>query len=222
MSETHAWLEDHKDYPHDYCLIWPFFRESRVGRGIMGHNGKNAWAHRMMCELVNGPAPIDKPQAAHSCGNGDQGCVNPRHLSWANNSENQRQRYAHGRGNPNANGRVSMFTPAQIAEIRAKYGEFTQTKLAEMYGCSLGTIQYYLKYREERGHAGGKVENWSPEEDARLREAIGRGDNFRQAAAYVGRTGPATMGRAYRLGLKSGQPIVKITDRRVSASNGER
>lgn len=83
MTETHNWLEDHKDYPHDYCLIWPFAREGRVGRGMLGHNGKSAWAHRLMCEMVRGPAPIDKPQAAHSCGNGDQGCVNPRHLSWA-------------------------------------------------------------------------------------------------------------------------------------------
>lgn len=207
-SLTRKWIEDHKDYPHqEYCLIWPFARESRVGRAMMGmaSEGKSRWVHRIICEMVHGPAPADKPQAAHSCGNGDQGCVNPRHLSWASNSENQHQRYAHGRGNPNANGRASMFTPEQIEDIRAKYGEFTQTKLAEMYGCSLGAIQYYLKYREQRGHAGAKVENWSPEEDDLLREAIARGYNFRQAAEFVGRTEGGTQGRAYRLGLKSGQ-----------------
>ena len=218
-TRTEQWLFDHKDYPHDYCLIWPFARESRVGRGMMGGVGNRKWAHRAMCEIVHGPAPTDKPQAAHSCGNGDQGCVNPRHLSWANNSENQRQRYAQGRGNPNANGNKSRFTPTQIAEIRAKYGEFTQVKLAEMYGCSLGTIQYYLKYRDERGHAGGKVDHWSPEEDEKLRRAIGWGYNFRQIAEYVGRSLGATTGHAYRLGLKSGQP--PIQKKGLAVSNGE-
>lgn len=90
--------------------------------------------------------------------------------------------------------------------IRSQWGEFTQVKLAEMYGVSLGTIQYYLKYREQRGHAGGKIDHWSPDDDDRLREALARGDNFRQAAAYVGRSQSATQGHAYRLGLKSGQP----------------
>lgn len=209
-SATRQWLVDHKDYPHDYCLIWPFSRDPRVGRGTVGHNGGSGWAHRIMCEMVHGPAPADKPQAAHSCGNGDQGCVNPRHLSWADNSENQRQRYQHGRGNPNANGRAAMFTAEQIAEIRAKYGEFTQTKLAEMYGCSLGTIQYYLKYREERGHAGGKVNDWSPDEDARLREGIDAGLNFREIAETIGRSATSVSSHAYRLGLKSGvRPIPK-------------
>lgn len=216
-SLTREWIEAHKDYPHeDWCLLWPFARDPRVGRGVMG----GGWAHRIMCEAVHGPAPPDKPQAAHSCGNGDQGCVNPRHLSWASNSENQHQRYAQGRGNPNAKGRESMFTPGQIAEIKAKYGEFTQTKLAEMYGCSLGTIQYYLKYREQRGHAGGKVTNWSPEEDAIIRDCVRRGLNFPQMAREVGRTVGATMGRTYRLGLKSGTP--PIPSRSLAASNGER
>lgn len=163
-SKTLQWIEDHKDYPHDYCLIWPFARETRVGRGMMDVNGKRGWAHRVMCEAVHGPAPDNRPVAAHSCGNGDQGCVNPRHLSWSTNSENQLQRYAQGRGNPNANGNKSMFTPEQIAEIRAKHGEFTQVKLAEMYGCSPATIQYYLRIREQRGHAGGKIDHWSPDE----------------------------------------------------------
>jgi DNA-binding transcriptional regulator YiaG len=221
MTRHEQWLLDHKDYPHDWCLIWPFARESRVGRGMMAVSGsKKVWAHRAMCELVHGPAPTDKPQAAHSCGNGDQGCVNPRHLSWASNSENQLQRYRmHDRGPSNTTGSKSRFTPTQIAEIRAKYGEFTQTKLAEMYGCSLGTIQYYLKYREERGHAGGKVIHWSPEEDEKIKRAIGWGYNFRQVAEYVGRSMSATTARAYRLGLKSGQAP---TRKDYAHSNGER
>lgn len=153
MAKTVEWLEAHRDYPHeDRCLIWPFSRDTRLGRGSMGVKGWGGWAHRNMCMLVHGPAPDDKPIAAHSCGNGHLGCVNPRHLSWSTYSENQIHRYACGKGNPNSRGNKSMFTEGQIAEIRAKYGEFTTVELAEMYGCSIGTVQYYLKYRERRGH----------------------------------------------------------------------
>lgn len=221
-TRTEQWLLDHKDYPHDYCLIWPFARESRVGRGMMECGGQKGWVHRFMCELAHGREPLDKPQVAHSCGNGDQGCVNPRHLSWATNSENQRQRYAHGRGNPNANGPQSMFTPEQIAEIKAKYGDFTQTKLAEMYGCSLGTIQYYLKYREERGHAGGKLVPWNPVEEDQLRDGIAKGLNFNQIAKTIGKKPHAVSSKAYRLGLKSGQPPISKKNNASTYSNGER
>lgn len=206
-AKAKEWLLAHRDYPHeDWCLIWPFGRDRREGRATMHVDGKHGLAHRVMCEMICGPAPADKPQATHSCGNGDQGCVNPRHLAWGDNSDNQHQRYAHGRPNTNANGNRSQFTPEQIETIRAQWGEFTQEKLAEMYGVSIPTIQYYLKYRKTRGHAGLKVNHWSPEEDERLKQAIARGCNFRKAAEYVGRPMSATTARAYRLGLKSGQP----------------
>ena len=224
VSRTEQWLLDHKDYPHDYCLIWPFARESRVGRGMMSDStGKRKWAHRCMCEMVHGPAPDDKPQAAHSCGNGDQGCVNPRHLSWATNSENQLHRYAQGRGNPNANGNKGMFTEAQIAEMRSLYGQMTQMEIAARFGCSLGTVQYYLKYREQRGHAGRKIDHWSPAEDEVLRRHIAAGKNFPEIAKLIGRPLGAVTSHAYRNGLKSGQPVQRITDRPTfSFSNGER
>jgi hypothetical protein len=219
MGKTSDWLEAHRDYPHrDWCLIWPFARESRVGRGVMGANGRSGWAHRFMCELVHGPAPADRPQAAHSCGNGHEGCVNPLHLSWASNSENQLQRYAHGRVNNNANGNKGRFTSEQIDSIRAQWGEFTQVKLAEIYGCSLGTIQYYLKYRDQRGHSGSKVNHWRPEEEMKLREGISRGLTFNELAPFVGRARSAVEMKAYRLGLKSG----RAPNPRSTQANGER
>lgn len=147
-GKAQQWLKDHLEYPHDYCLIWPFCTDGRVGRGLMGVNGKRGWAHRFMCELAHGPAPEGKPQAAHSCGNGHKGCVNPRHLSWKNNSENQLDRSRHGRGR--IYGKSLGFTPATIAVIRSKYPRMTQMQIADEYECSLGTIQYYLKYRDLR------------------------------------------------------------------------
>lgn len=203
MSKLRNWLVAHRDYRHeDWCLLWPFARDRREGRALANVDGHKL-AHRWMCEAANGKAPIDKPQAAHSCGNGHLGCVNPRHLSWATNSENQHQRYAHGRHNPNPEGgNRSRFTPEQIEKMRSQWGEFTQEKLAEMYGVKVQTIQYYLKYREAKGHAGGKVKHWHPDEDDRLREGLANGEVFEQIGLAIGRSWQSVRSRSNRLGLK--------------------
>jgi len=202
-NRTREWLLAHRDYPHeDWCLIWPFFRETRVGRGKCRFNEKGGWAHRFMCELVHGPAPEDRPQAVHSCGKGHEGCVNPRHLSWGTNSQNQYQRYADGSGPSNTKGSKGQFTPEQIETIRSQWGEFTQTKLAEMYGVSLGTIQYYLKYRDQRGHGSRLINHWRPDEDDRLKAGIERGEGFEEIGKALGRTWKSVKGRLNRLKMR--------------------
>ncbi len=205
VSRTKEWLLAHRDYPHkDWCLVWPFYRDRREGRGIVDatEEGESKLAHRVMCEMVNGPPPPDKPQATHSCGNGHEGCVNPNHLLWGNNSDNQHQRYEHGRANSHTQGNRSRFTAEQIEKMRSQWGEFTQERLAEIYGVTVQTIQYYLKYREAKGHAGGKVKHWSPEDDESLKEALDRGLSLAEAAEYVGRSYGATTSRVYRKGFK--------------------
>lgn len=147
-TDEYQFLIGLKEHQGDDCVIWPF-RSSDNGRALFFHNGKSFWAHRLMCQMAHGPAPEDRPLAAHECGKGNEGCVNPRHLSWKSHSGNQLDRARHGTA---STGSRLNLTVDQIADIRAKFGIFTQTELAEMYGCSLGTIQYYLKYREQRGH----------------------------------------------------------------------
>lgn len=80
-GKTIKWLRAHTDYSHDWCLIWPFVSKLH-GYGQFGYLGKNYYAHRFMCELAHGPAPSPLHEAAHSCGRGHEGCVNPQHLSW--------------------------------------------------------------------------------------------------------------------------------------------
>ena len=46
----------------------------------------------------------------------------------------------------------------------------------------------------------------SVEDDQRIRDAIAEGLNFTQIAARLGKTKGQVTGRAYRIGLKSGQP----------------
>lgn len=82
------------------CLIWPYARDA--GYGAMRYKGKRCHVHRLVCELVHGKPPSSKHYACHSCGAGEEGCVNPNHLYWGTPIENQADRITHStdlRGN---------------------------------------------------------------------------------------------------------------------------
>lgn len=144
-GQTYAWLVQYKDWNAEGCLIWPFFRDPIVGRGRMGHEGKQGWAHRFMCELVNGPPPTPKHHAAHNCGKGHLGCVHPKHLEWKIPVENYRDKIKHG---TNKGGRgYTKLTPEAIADIQSH--RLTQQQYMELYGLSLGGVQYW--WRLNRG-----------------------------------------------------------------------
>lgn len=131
------WLVAHRDYDGDDCLMWPFAR-TQSGYAQCNAFGKIVSAHRFMCEHRNGPPPTPKHHAAHSCGRGPDGCVNPRHLSWKTNSENQLDRQAHG---TSKNGKRWKLTPEQVAEIRAQQGKEPIKSLAERFGIKDATVR---------------------------------------------------------------------------------
>lgn len=79
----------------DECILWPFAKNS-AGYGHLIWDGRHTLVHRIVCESVNGPAPEDRPIAAHSCGNGHLSCMNPRHLRWATSQENTSDAAEHG------------------------------------------------------------------------------------------------------------------------------
>lgn len=76
------------------CLIWPYYRDN-VGYAIYsggykaGYNTK--FVPNMICQKIHGPKPGKEYQAAHSCGQGLKGCVNPHHLRWLTASDNIRE-----------------------------------------------------------------------------------------------------------------------------------
>lgn len=122
------------------CVLWPLARD-RHGYGQCGYNGKLLRANRVMCELAHGKPPSPKHQAAHNCGKGDTGCVNPTHLEWKTNSQNQYDRRKHGT-HGNGMGRRGKLTAAQVRQIRiAKGGKVSQAVLAAKYGISEGTLR---------------------------------------------------------------------------------
>lgn len=151
-------LRESLNYPGDECLIWPF--STTNGYGCFGYHGKLHYAHRFMCELVHGPCPSDDHIAGHDCGNGDKGCVHPKHVKWKTYGENQLDRTAHG--TRNVDGPRGKLTPAKAAEIRMQRGKVRQKDLAAKYGvtrsviCNIqcGRAWPEVKTRQWRGKTG--------------------------------------------------------------------
>lgn len=133
------WLKDRVDYAGDDCLIWPFARMPH-GRGNLGYNGKMIHAHRLMCILAHGEPPTPQHHAAHNCGKGHLGCVNPRHLEWKTGRENHLDRRRHGTTVTNLHGRRGALKSDQVRTILSQRETSTQARLAKEYGVSPDTI----------------------------------------------------------------------------------
>ncbi len=147
-----AWILERLDYKGEECLIWPLARTPE-GYGYVAINGKPRRAHRVMCELVNGPAPKDRPHAAHLCGNGHLGCCTPKHLAWKNASENQKDRRRHGRPEGGI-GRRTRLTREQIDLIQNSRGKISEWALVEQLNIKRGTIQYWRRKAALSSHQG--------------------------------------------------------------------
>lgn len=137
-GKARQWLLDHVDYHGDECLIWPFSKGPWYGQ--FGHESKTYYAHRYMCELINGPPPTPAHEASHSCGNGRKACVHPKHLSWKTHSGNQLDRRAHG---TTATG-IPKFTPEMDSQIKEMRKTMTLMEIAKIFGVTHSTIQYRL------------------------------------------------------------------------------
>lgn len=140
-SEAKTFMWDTLAYTStDECITWPY-RYNR-DRPHVKHGG-NRYLNvcRILCEAQYGPPKSKDHQAAHSCGNGHLGCVNPRHLSWKTPKENSDDRYLHGtdpRGERNPRAKLNR----DIAnEIRRRAASASVGDLAVMYDVSRSTIR---------------------------------------------------------------------------------
>lgn len=122
----------------DECLLWPFARD-RFGYGRVSINRKSLLAHRIVCEQVHGPAPEDRPEAAHVCGNGHGGCVNGRHLAWKDRRGNAEDMILHGRSQRGQKMHASRLDEACVREIWESPG-LSKAKLAARFRVSSTTI----------------------------------------------------------------------------------
>lgn len=126
-------------YEGDDCLIWPFGR-SVYGYGRIKYLGKDYAVSRLACIEVNGPPPTPKHEAAHNCGNGHLGCVNPKHLRWATREENRADRLIHGTHDLGEQNGASKLKTAEVIKIRALEGVMSQRKIAGMFNISSTTV----------------------------------------------------------------------------------
>lgn len=197
-SASRQWLLDRLDHDSDECLIWPF-STARGGYGHFGYLGETHYAHRYMCELKHGPAPSDTHEAAHDCGNSS--CVNPRHIAWKTRLENKMDCRLHGTHVKHRTGNVGKVTREQAADIRALKESMTLKELSERFGLSQSGIANICTGRRQARPS--KVQHWTPEQDAVMREAIERGAKHKEIAEMVGKSVNAVAGHAAKLGIAS-------------------
>ncbi len=138
-GKTLAWLYEHQGYDADSCLIWPFADDGK-GYGVTNVDGKQQYAHRIMCALVNGEAPTPDHEVAHSCGRGNLGCVSPKHLRWATRSENHSDKITHGTHSRGERCPTVKITEEDARQILALKGKMMQKDIAAKFGVSLGHV----------------------------------------------------------------------------------
>lgn len=121
------------------CLTWPFATDN-YGYGKLRFDGRTISAHRYICTLVHGLHKEDRTQAAHSCGMGSKGCVNPNHLSWKTRKENEADKLLHGTHARGERCGTSKLTEADVKEIRILKGVKPQKEIAERFQISVPTV----------------------------------------------------------------------------------
>jgi hypothetical protein len=125
-------------YAEDACLTWPF--ACAEGRAQIRNGGKAQFVARLVCEAVHGPAPSEHHHAAHSCGRGGAGCVNPKHLRWATPSENNMDKVGHGTHNRGERNPNHKLTEGDVRQIRALRYVVPQNDLADQFDVHVSTI----------------------------------------------------------------------------------
>jgi len=128
-GQPRAFLEAMVSTDSNECVFWPF----GSGYASIRVNGRYRKCHNLMCEMAHGPAPAPTLEAAHSCGNGHLGCVNPRHLRWATQDENRSDKVAHRR----LGGKLSE---EQVLLLRSLAGTEPIPSLAARFGISRASV----------------------------------------------------------------------------------
>ena len=133
------WLEQHATYSGDDCLPWPF-AVLPDGYGQAHFRGKCFKASRAMCILAHGEPPSPTHQAAHTCGGGRNGCVNPRHIRWATPTENAQDRFLHGTQRLGEAHPMAKLSGDDVREIRRLLPIVPMRQIAKIFGINRATV----------------------------------------------------------------------------------
>lgn len=143
------------------CIISPFGQDSLGYAKTVVLNGRIVRGHVAVTELAHGPHPRDRPMAAHSCGKGQTGCVNPNHLRWATGSENAMDKLLHGTSNRRANSALNLLTEDAVRYIRKMNGVIEHADLARAFGLTVGAVRNVL-HRSIWGHVDDGEDDVDP------------------------------------------------------------
>lgn len=144
IGATHKFIGEVLNNPTSECVIWPYAKD-RQGYARYNIEGKVVFAHRYLCEIVNGRPPTPSHHAAHSCGNGAKGCVNPKHVSWKTPKENNADKVSHGTVCFGAHHGRSKLTERDVREILDRSSCFTLAELADAYGVSFQHVSRIIR-----------------------------------------------------------------------------
>mgnify|MGYP001050920215 CR=1 FL=1 len=128
----------------EQCVTWPFSRTEK-GYGVATLDGVRIAAHRASCQLAHGEPPTPEHQAAHSCGKGHEGCINPGHLRWATPAENSADQLLHGTAPIGVANPAATLTEEQVLTIWSLRGQMTQEAISRQFGVPEPTVGDILR-----------------------------------------------------------------------------
>ena len=115
------------------CIAWPYGKAGN-GYGCIRVGKTQMTVARYVCMLVHGSPPPGPMHAAHSCGRGADGCVNPNHIRWASPQENGLDMVKHGSSRGARNGRARLM-PVDVIFMRELWRNGWMFKdLAKLWG----------------------------------------------------------------------------------------
>lgn len=147
-GESLVFLEKIVANPPKGCVFWPF---GKTGRGYanINYQGKTHLAHRLALQLYTGRET--DLLAAHECGNGHLGCMNPRCLYWATVTQNNHDAIRHGTQTRGEATHFSKLKEPQVLAILAD--KRPQLEIAAAHGVDPSTVSN-IKTRKTWKHVG--------------------------------------------------------------------
>lgn len=134
------------------CILWPFARNER-GYAVFGKRRgllNTCLVSRLVCMEVNGPPPSSKSEAAHTCGDGHGGCINPRHLEWKTSKQNKDDQIIHGTRNKGERNGHARLTVSQVRQIRSLVKAHPQRAVADMFGVDQSHVSNIVRGKQWR------------------------------------------------------------------------
>lgn len=124
------------------CILWEFGRDGQGYARAVVPGFTTRLAHRIICEIKNGPPQHEDHYARHTCGNGALGCVNPEHLSWGSAQDNQDDELVLGRRKYGEQTTKAVLTSDAVRDIRSmRVAGLSYQKIGDRFGVCRSTIQ---------------------------------------------------------------------------------